>query len=126
MPIVINAPTMIEAAGSPPKQIAEYVGRASTPDTEISIAYMRSPAGWAEPPQTPEFDEISLVITGTLVVEDDETTLEVAAGSAVLVAAGKQVRYRTPRGAEYVAICRPAFSPELANRQPNTRSDPAR
>lgn len=116
MPVLIDAPTQIDAAGTPPKRIAEYVGRASTHDTELSIAYMRSPAGWTEPPQAPAFDEYTLVLTGTMTVEHGDDVIDVHAGSAVFVPAGEEVRYATPDAAEYVSICRPAFSPDLVHR----------
>lgn len=119
MPTLINTPVTVDAAGTPPKTIAEYVGRASTGASAVSIAWMRSPAGWSEPAQTPEFDEYTVVIAGSLTVEHDGGTLEVATGEAVAVPAGERVRYRTPEGAEYLAVCHPAFSPELVHREPD-------
>jgi ethanolamine utilization protein EutQ (cupin superfamily) len=116
MPKLLNTPVIVEAAGTPPKKIAEYVGRASTDTPAMSIAWMRSPEGWSEPAQAPEFDEYSIVIGGSLVVEHDGSTLEVRAGEAILVPAGERVRYRTPEGAEYLAVCLPAFSPDLVHR----------
>lgn len=116
MPVLLDSPTVVDAAGTLPKEIAEYVGRASTGEMGVSIAHMRSPAGWSEPSQTPEFDEWSLVVAGVLVVEHEGGTIEVAKGAAVFVPAGETVRYRTPEGAEYVAICRPAFAPDLVHR----------
>jgi mannose-6-phosphate isomerase-like protein (cupin superfamily) len=114
----IPAPSLIEAAGSKPKRIEEFVGRVNTGTDGISIARMQSPPGWEEPAQTPEFDEYTVVLEGTLVVDHDAGTFEVAAGQAVLAPAGERVRYRTPDGAEYIAVCLPAFSPEGVNREP--------
>jgi ethanolamine utilization protein EutQ (cupin superfamily) len=116
MPRLLNTPVIVEAAGTPPKKIAEFVGRASTDTSDMSIAWMRSPEGWSEPAQAPEFDEYSIVISGSLVVEGANSTLEVRAGEAILVPAGERVRYSTPEGAEYLAVCLPAFSPELVHR----------
>jgi len=116
MPTLINEPVTIAAAGEPPKSISEYVGRASTGASAVSIAWMRSPAGWSEPAQAPEFDEYTVVLTGSVTVQHDGGTLEVHAGEAVAVTAGERVRYSTPDGAEYVAICLPAFSPEIVHR----------
>lgn len=113
----ITAPSSIEAAGNLPKQIEEFIGRVNTGTDRISIARMKSPAGWEEPAQTPEFDEYTIVLDGTLVVEDDEGSFEVAAGQAVIAPAGQRVRYRTPRGAEYIAVCLPAFSPDIVRRE---------
>ncbi|MCW2607756.1 MAG: cupin, partial [Frankiales bacterium] len=99
------------------KLIDEYVGRASTGTEAVSVAHMRSPAGWEEPAQTPQFDEVTLVLGGTVRVEHDGGVLEVAAGQAVLTRAGERVRYTTPDGAEYVAVCLPAFSPDTVQRE---------
>lgn len=118
MPHLIEAPRVIAAAGSPPKRIEEFVGRARTDSSGLSIARMVSPAGWAEPGQTPEFDEYTVVLSGTLVAESRGGTLEVGAGQALLVRAGEWVRYSTPapEGAEYISVCMPAFSPDLVHR----------
>lgn len=116
MPILIETPKRIEAAGTPPKLIEEFVGRANTAEARVSLARMRSPAGWQEPGQRPEFDEWSLVLQGSLTVDSETGSLEVLPGQAVLVRAGEWVRYRTPQGAEYVAVCLPAFSPDTVHR----------
>lgn len=118
MPILIQCPTVIQAAGNPPKQIEEYVGRANSGTGSLSIARMKSPGGWSEPGQTPDFDEYSIVLRGILRVESREGTFDVGAGQAVIAAAGQWVRYSTPgpEGAEYLAVCLPAFSPETVHR----------
>lgn len=118
MPELIAAPSRIEAAGTKPKLIDEYVGRVSTGEERVSVARMRSPSGWVEPGQRPEFDEVTLVVRGAVRVEHDGGALDVAAGQAVLVRAGEWVRYSTPapEGAEYVAVCLPAFSPATVHR----------
>ena len=118
MPKLISSPKRIEAAGNKPKLIDEYVGRVNTQTTAASIAHMRSPAGWVEPGQTPDFDEYTVVLKGMLRVEGRDETLDVRAGQAVLAAAGEWVRYSTPEadGAEYVAVCLPAFSPDTVHR----------
>ncbi|MFN7989952.1 MAG: cupin [Thermoanaerobaculia bacterium] len=116
MPTLIEKPTVVAAAGNAPKRIEEFVGRASSGTAAISIARMSSPAGWEEPGQTPEFDEYTLVLAGTLRVESREGVLEVRAGQAVRTSAGEWVRYSTPGGAEYVAVCTPAFSPATVHR----------
>jgi ethanolamine utilization protein EutQ (cupin superfamily) len=102
----------------PDKVIVEYVGRVATGDERVSIAHMRSPERWTEPGQTPEFDEYTIVLSGTLLVHHDGGTAEVKGGQAVNVPAGTAVRYETPDGAEYVSVCVPAFSPDLAHREP--------
>ena len=114
----IDAPTRVTAAGNKPKLIDEYIGRVNTGTEALSVAHMRSPGGWVEPGQTPEFDEYTLVLRGSLQVETRAETLVVAAGQAVIVAAGEWVRYSTPgdEGAEYVAICTPAFSMDTVHR----------
>lgn len=119
MPERIAAPTRITAAGNKPKLIDEYVGRVTTGETAVSVAHMRSPAGWEEPAQTPEFDEYTIVLRGLLLVEHDGGVLDVGAGEAVVTRAGERVRYSTPAedGAEYVAVCLPAFSPETVHRE---------
>lgn len=116
MPTVITTPITVAAYGEPPKTIKEYVGRLSTATSDVSIAWMHSPPGWNEPSQTPEFDEYTVVIAGSLSVEHDEGVIDVAAGQAIAVSAGERVRYFTPDGAEYLAICLPAFSPETVHR----------
>ena len=119
MPTWIPAPARIEAAGNRPKIIDEYVGRVRTQTPELSIARMRSPEGWVEPAQAPEFGEWTLVLAGMLRLEHGGGTLDVRAGEAVHVAAGERVRYSTPEpgGAEYVAVCLPAFSPQTVHRE---------
>jgi len=118
MPELIAAPTRVLAAGNKPKSIDEYVGRVNSRTAEVSIAHMRSPAGWEEPGQTPEFDEYTLVLRGMLRVTHRGGTLDVRAGQAVIARAGEWVRYASPEseGAEYVAVCLPAFSPEIVHR----------
>jgi hypothetical protein len=116
MPELITAPVRVEAAGEPPKLIDEFAGRASNGEERLSVARMRSPAGWSEPGQRPEFDEYTVVLAGALHVETQNGPLEVPAGSGVLARAGEWVRYSTPEGAEYVAVCLPAFSPDTVHR----------
>jgi ethanolamine utilization protein EutQ (cupin superfamily) len=118
MPELIAQPSRVEAAGTKPKLIDEHVGRVNNGEERLSIAHMRSPAGWLEPGQTPDFDEYTVVIAGTLHVEHADGTLEVGAGQAVLTRAGEWVRYSTPEGAEYIAVCLPAFSPDTVHRDP--------
>jgi ethanolamine utilization protein EutQ (cupin superfamily) len=116
MPELIDSPTRIPVPGG--KVILEYVGRVATASTEVSVAHMQAPAGWDEPAQTPEFDEVTLVLAGSLLVEHGHGTLTVEAGHAVLTHAGERVRYVAgPDGADYVAVCLPAFAPELAHRE---------
>lgn len=117
MPTVITTPVTVAAAGEPPKTIREYVGRASTDTSAVSVAWMTSPPGWSEPAQRPEFDEYTVVIAGSLNVECDEGTLVVHAGEAIAVTAGERVRYFTPDGAEYLAVCVPAFAPDIVHRE---------
>ena len=112
----VRQPTRIEAAGTPPKLIEEMVGRVNTGTADVSVALMTSPAGWQEPGQTPEFDEYTVVVDGVLRVEHREGELDVRAGEAVITHAGEWVRYSTPDGARYVAVCLPAFSPDTVNR----------
>ncbi len=118
MPILIDQPKVIRSAGDQSKAIREYFGRVRSDTEDVSVAHMRSPAGWSEPGQTPEFDEYTLVLHGTLRVESRSGTLEVGKGQAVLAHRGEWIRYSTPasEGAEYVAICLPAFSPDLVHR----------
>src|SRR5215831_20205971 len=118
MPTMINAPTVVPAVGTPPKRIEEYAGRVNSGHSSVSVARMVSPAGWHEPGQRPEFEEITVVLKGLLRVEHKDGALEVRAGQAVVTAPGEWVRYSTPEpgGAEYVAICLPAFSPDTVHR----------
>lgn len=118
MPSLIAAPTQITAAGNKPKLIREYIGRVNSKTESVSIAHMTSPSGWVEPGQRPEFDEYTLVLRGSLRVEHEQGTIDVQAGQAVIAHAGEWVRYSTPSpdGADYVAICLPAFSMESVHR----------
>jgi mannose-6-phosphate isomerase-like protein (cupin superfamily) len=118
MPDLIAHPTPIEAAGTKPKLIEEFVGRVNTGETRLSMARMTSPEGWVEPGQRPEFDEWTLVLDGCLYVEHEGGTLDVRSGQAVLVRAGEWVRYSSPEegGATYVAVCLPAFTPDTVHR----------
>ena len=115
---LIQQSTVIMAAGNKSKVIAEYVGRLNSATESLSIAHMKSPAGWNEPGQTPEFDEYTVVLHGALRVETRAETIDVKAGQAILARRGEWVRYSTPEpnGEEYVAVCMPAFSPELVRR----------
>jgi quercetin dioxygenase-like cupin family protein len=119
MPRLISSPTIIEPAGNKPKRIEEYVGRVNSGHATLSVARMQSPAGWVEPGQRPEFEEVTLVLRGSLRVEHEDGVLDVPAGQAVVTAPGEWVRYSTPEGAEYVAVCLPAFSPETVHRDPD-------
>ena len=117
MPTLVKSPSVIEAAGNKPKRIEEFVGRVNTRTPAVSVARMKSPQGWVEPGQTPEFDEYTVVLNGTLRVESKDGALDVGAGQAVIAHAGEWVRYSTPdEGAEYVAVCLPAFSPDTVHR----------
>lgn len=118
MPELIESPTIIQAAGNKPKIIEEYIGRVNSGTSDLSIARMKSPEGWIEPGQTPEFDEYTLVLRGELRVTTREGSLDVGEGQAVIVKAGEWVQYSTPgnEGAEYIAVCLPAFSPETVHR----------
>jgi quercetin dioxygenase-like cupin family protein len=116
MPTLITQPTRIAAAGNKPKQIEEFIGRVNSEHTAVSLARMKSPPGWIEPGQRPEFEEISIVLAGCLCVEHDGGRIEVSAGQAVVCQPGEWVRYSTPQGAEYIAICLPAFSPDTVHR----------
>jgi mannose-6-phosphate isomerase-like protein (cupin superfamily) len=120
MPRLIEAPSVIESAGNKPKRIEEYAGRVNSGHAGVSVARMRSPEGWEEPGQRPEFEEITVVLAGMLRVEHEGGALEVRAGQAVVTAPGEWVRYATPEpgGAEYVAVCLPAFSPDTVHRDP--------
>ncbi len=118
MPKLIENPKLIEAAGNKPKQIEEFVGRVNSGHEQVSVARMKSPAGWAEPGQRPEFQEITVVLSGKLRVEHEAGAFDVQAGQAVIAEPGKWIRYSTPDpgGAEYIAVCLPAFSPETVHR----------
>ena len=120
MPRLIRKPSIIEAAGTRPKRIEEYVGRVNTAQNNASVARMKSPSGWVEPGQRPDFDEITVVLSGMLRVEHEAGACEVREGQAILTQAGEWVRYSTPEatGAEYIAVCLPAFSPETVHRDP--------
>jgi len=118
VPQLIESPTRIPVPGG--KVIDEYVGRVTSSTGSVSVAHMTAPAGWEEPAQTPEFDEVTLVLSGTVVVEHDSGALEVPAGQAVITRSGERVRYRVgDQGAAYVAVCLPAFDPALAHRDPD-------
>jgi len=118
MPTIIEAPGIIEAAGNKPKRIEEYIGRVNSGTAAVSVARMVSPPGWKEPGQRPEFDEYTVVLKGRLRVESKEGALDVRAGQAVIAHAGQWVRYSTPQpeGAEYIAVCLPAFTPDTVHR----------
>ena len=120
MPRLIAAPTVIAAAGTKPKRIEEYVGRVNSGHHAVSVARMRSPSGWVEPGQQPAFEEITIVLSGMVRVEHAGGTLDVRAGQAVITAPGEWIRYSTPDadGAEYVAVCLPAFSIDTVHRDP--------
>jgi mannose-6-phosphate isomerase-like protein (cupin superfamily) len=115
---LIARPTRVEAAGNKPKLIDEYVGRVNSGTSSTSVAHMRSPGGWQEPGQTPEFDEFTVVLRGTLRVEYREGSMDVHAGQAVIAHRGEWIRYSTPEaeGAEYIAVCLPAFAPDTVHR----------
>jgi mannose-6-phosphate isomerase-like protein (cupin superfamily) len=118
MPRLINAPSVIQAAGNKPKRIEEYAGRVNSGHERVSVARMQSPEGWVEPGQRPDFEEITVVLRGTLRVEHEGGSMDVASGQAVVTAPGEWIRYSTPfaGGADYVAVCVPAFSMETVNR----------
>ena len=118
MPTLISKPTRIEAAGNKPKVIDEFIGRVNSQATALSVARMQSPAGWIEPGQTPAFEEYTVVLKGLLRVAYKSGTLDVHAGQAVVAHPGEWVQYSTPEGAEYIAICLPAFSPATVHRDP--------
>ncbi len=119
MAIKISNPSVIESAGNKPKIIQEFFGRVNSGNSNISIARMKSPAGWVEPAQTPEFDEYTLVLKGMLRVETKTGVIDVHAGEAVMTPNGEWIRYSTPgdEGAEYIAVCLPAFSPDTVHRE---------
>lgn len=118
MPIKISQPTIIEASGNKPKKIEEYIGRVNSQMSEVSIARMVSSAGWVEPGQKPGFTEYTVVLKGMLRVKTESDAFDVYAGEAIVVNAGEWVQYSTPEndGAEYIAVCLPAFSPDTVNR----------
>ena len=118
MPALISQPTRVSAAGNKPKLIDEYIGRVNSQHSSVSVAHMRSPQGWIEPGQTPEFDEFTVVLRGLLRVKSQSGEMDVRAGQAVVTHAGEWVQYSTPEadGAEYVAVCLPAFSMEAVHR----------
>lgn len=118
MPKLISSPTRITAAGNKPKLIDEFIGRVNSSESRLSIAHMRSPEGWAEPGQRPEFDEFSIVLKGMIRVEHEGGQMDVREGQAVHTAPGEWIRYSTPEsgGAEYIAICLPAFAPDTVHR----------
>jgi mannose-6-phosphate isomerase-like protein (cupin superfamily) len=118
MPRLIDSPTIVTAAGNKPKRIEEFAGRVNSGHADVSVARMVSPGGWLEPGQRPAFEEITVVLRGVLRVESENGSLDVRAGQAVVTAPGEWVRYSTPEpdGAEYVAVCLPAFSPDTVHR----------
>jgi mannose-6-phosphate isomerase-like protein (cupin superfamily) len=119
MPRVLPSPTRIEAHGHPPKVIEEYIGQVNSGTSALSVARMISPPGWSEPGQTPEFAEYTVVLRGILHVESRDSAYDISAGQALIVESGKWVRYSTPgaEGAEYIAVCLPAFSPNTVHRE---------
>lgn len=119
-PRLIDEPARLQAAGTIPKEIEEHVGRVVSGTEDVSLALMRSPSGWSEPGQTPEFDEYTMVLTGAVVVEHTGGSFEAGPGQTVHSPAGSWVRYSTPAGAEYVSVCVPAFAPDLVHRDPHT------
>ena len=116
MPTLISQPTVITAAGTKPKVIQEYIGRVNSRTESASVAHMRSPAGWEEPGQRPEFDEFTIVLKGTVRVKHEAGSVDVRAGQAVIAHRGEWIQYSTPEGAEYIAVCLPAFSPDTVRR----------
>jgi len=112
---LIDSPVRVPVPGG--KSIDEYVGRVVNGETSVSIAHMKAPAGWDEPYQSPEFDEFTVVLAGSLEIDTPDGEIRVVAGQAVITRAGERIRYRTSEGAEYVAVCLPAFSPEAAHRE---------
>lgn len=115
----IEKPAIIQAAGNMAKTIEEFVGRVNSGTEQVSIARMTSPAGWKEPPQYPDFDEYTIVLNGTLQVKTKSDIMTINAGQAIHISRGEQVQYSTPQGAEYIAVCLPAFSPDLVHRETN-------
>jgi mannose-6-phosphate isomerase-like protein (cupin superfamily) len=120
MPTLISAPSVVQAAGRPPKRIEEFAGRVNSGHAQVSVAKMTSPPGWAEPGQTPDFEEITIVLRGMIRVEHRSGVIDVGAGQAVVTHPGEWVRYSSPgpEGAEYIAVCFPAFSMETVHRDP--------
>jgi len=116
VPTLIAAPTRIEAAGNKPKLIDEFIGRINSKTAAVSVARMQSPAGWIEPGQTPEFEEYTIVLKGFVRVAHKQGHIDVKAGQAVVAHSGEWVQYSTPEGAEYIAVCLPAFSPDTVKR----------
>ena len=118
MPTLIERPTIVQAAGNKPKQIQEYAGRVNSGHSDVSVARMVSPAGWREPGQRPSFEEITVVLRGMVRVEHEGGVMDVRAGQAVVTAPGEWIRYSSPdaEGAEYIAVCMPAFSPDTVHR----------
>jgi len=118
MATIIKSPTTIEAAGTPPKRIEEFIGRVNSRSETVSIARMISPSGWSEPGQIPEFDEYTVVLKGTLHVRLKEGEFDISEGQAIIVRSGEWVQYSSPlpQGAEYIAVCLPAFSPDTVHR----------
>lgn len=118
MPRLIDSPSIVQAAGTKPKLIEEYVGRVNSGHGAVSVARMRSPGGWVEPGQRPEFEEITIVLRGTVHVDYEGGSIDVRAGQAIVTSPGEWIRYSTPDddGAEYVAVCLPAFSPQAVHR----------
>ena len=116
MPTLIEKPTRIEAAGTKPKTIEEFIGHVNSKTAALSVAHMQSPAGWLEPGQTPEFDEYTLVLKGVVRLTHKGGVLDVGAGQAVVAHRGEWVQYSTPEGADYISVCLPAFSPDTVHR----------
>lgn len=118
MPVLINAPTIVEAAGNKPKRIEEFIGNVNTATPSLSIARMNSPGGWVEPGQTPEFDEYTVVLRGKLRVTSRDGVIDLEAGQALIAPKGEWIQYSTPdpEGAEYIAVCHPAFSMNTVHR----------
>jgi hypothetical protein len=116
MPTLISTPTRIEAAGNKPKIIEEFIGRVNSDTETLSVARMQSPAGWVEPGQSPQFNEYTVVLKGMLRVKHREGSIDVHAGQAIITHLGEWVQYSTPEGAEYIAVCFPAFSPAMVHR----------
>jgi mannose-6-phosphate isomerase-like protein (cupin superfamily) len=118
MPVKITSPSIITAAGNKPKKIEEFFGRVNSKTNSVSIARMTSPSGWVEPGQKPEFDEYTVVLKGQLKVKTEKETLEINAGEAIIAQKGEWIQYSTPgpEGAEYIAVCLPAFSPDTVHR----------
>ncbi len=118
MPTIVKSPSVIKAAGNKPKIIEEFIGRVNSRDNNVSVARMRSPAGWLEPGQTPEFMEYTIVLEGTVRVKSKKELVDVKSGQAIVVQKGEWVQYSTPEsdGAEYISVCIPAFSPSIVHR----------